>query len=68
MTREEWKERAAARYAARLGVPADEATKLAKTLYDEQDGEFCEQADYDPEGCADEDISERACADGDDDC
>lgn len=66
MTRQEWKYRAAKRYQSRLSVSAEEAEKLAQALYDGQDGEFCEHADYDPEACADEDIAERTCAEGDD--
>lgn len=66
MTREEWKARAATRYAERLGVTGDEAGRLAQELYDGQDGEFCEHANYDPEGCADEDIAERSCGEEDD--
>lgn len=56
MTPNEWKERVAARYMARLPVTPGEAREMAERLFDQRDGSFGTAADYDPEACADEDL------------
>lgn len=57
MTRNEWKERCAARYVERAGLSPETARDFAEACFEAQDGEFSTAADYNPEDCADEDMN-----------